>query len=188
MKTIKYIFITLLLTLSTFAMSAKKTWPEMSLFHMDSKWQNHTGKTVGLDSLSGNITLVAMVYTSCEHTCPMIISKLQKVKRLLPKKDQKKVKLALISFDPEGDTPKQLAKFKKQRKLGDNWSLLTGKNSGIRKLAAVLGVSYKKEAEGVFSHSNVISVLGKDGVVESQINELNENAEDMVKTIIKLIK
>lgn len=167
---------------------ANDEWPEMSLFHMNSKWKDHQGKALKLHDLAGETTLVAMVYTSCEHTCPMIVSKLFAVKKALPKKYRNKLKLALISFDPKGDTPAALAAYKEKRNLDDNWTLMTGDQSGIRKLAAVLGVSYKKESDGVFSHSNILSVVAKDGVVVSQINELNTPTTDMVDTIVQQLR
>jgi protein SCO1/2 len=94
--------------------------------------------------------------------------------------------MALISFDPRGDTPAALNAYKQKRALDDNWILMTGKKSGIRQLAAVLGVSYKEESPGVFSHANVLSVIDRQGVIVSQINQLNGRTDDMVAKISQL--
>lgn len=179
-------FIIMLTLLFSGMLQAGNDWPEMSIFHLDSNWKNDLGQDMKLKKMAGDVTLVSMVYTSCEHTCPMIVSKLLRVKKALPKAAQKNLKMVLISFDPERDTPKALHAYKQKRGLGDNWTLMSGEKSGIRQLAAVLGVSYKEESKGVFSHSNVLSVIGPNGEVASHIEGLNASTDDMVQKIVQL--
>ena len=70
---------------------------EMSIFHLSSKWKNESGKEMKLkEFFMGKPTLIAMVYTSCKHTCPMITSKVIRIQRKLPGPMQKKIQLALI--------------------------------------------------------------------------------------------
>ena len=159
--------------------------PEMSLFHIDSEWKDQNSKPFHMKDMSGQVALISMVYTSCEHTCPMIVAKLNAIKKKLPKNQKNKLKFLLFSFDSEGDTPEVLKKYKAKQGLDNNWTLLNANESTIRELAAVIGVNYKKEQDGQFSHSNVISVLGKSGLIVSQIDELNKSTDDLVKAINK---
>lgn len=177
-----------ILVLSTPSFAKKSEWPEMSIFHLSSGWKNETGKDFKLEKLQGKLTVMAMVYTTCKHTCPMITSKLIDIQRKIPKKLQKNVQLSLVSFDPERDTPEVLNSYKKKRNLGSEWTLLTGSSAAIRELAAVLGVNYKKEKNGDFSHSNIITLLNKKGEVVEQIPDLSKSTDKLSKKIIELLK
>jgi protein SCO1 len=168
---------------------AGSNWPEMSLFNLNSKWKSEvTGEKELSGHLAGQVTVLAMGYTSCEHTCPIIISKMSSIRRALPEHLQNKIKLVLVSFDPKRDTVEQLKKYKKKRKLVNGWTFLTGNISGVRQIAAILGVNYKEESDGAFSHSNIISVIDGRGVVVSQMLELNGNKDQLVKDIKKQFK
>ena len=177
-----------ILAFSVTGFAKKESWPEMSVFHMKSKWKNEDGKDFQLKDFGGTPTVFAMVYTSCKHTCPMITSKVAQVQSQLPEKLKGKVQLALISFDPEQDTPENLNKYKKKRKLGKEWTLLTGTESGIRQLAAVVGVNYKKEKSGDFSHSNIVTLLDQNGEVVEQVKDLSKKTDKMSAKIIELLK
>lgn len=163
-------------------------WPEMSLFHLNDVWKNENSSDYQLKQMEGKPTLLIMAYTSCQHTCPMIISKTQKIWDQVPKSEKNKVQLILVSFDPKGDTPENLKKYKNKRKLGDEWTFLTGDTSKVRKLAAVLGINYKPDGKGDFSHSNVISLIDKNGVVVDQITNLGMPVESLSKKLNQLIK
>jgi len=178
------VFITLILLLNQ--ASAEDSFPEMSIYHLEGKWKTHEGKRISLSELKGKPLVAAMVYTSCQHTCPMVIRKVNDVRKSLPKKQQSKVTYALISFDPKGDTPEALAAYKKKRKLDDNWVLLTADDNAVRELASVLGVNYKPTPDGGFSHSNIVSVIDSKGVVVSQIDNLNREVTELSKKLMSL--
>lgn len=164
-----------------------KDFPSESIFHLKDEWKNDQNKTFYLKNFSGKPTVFAMVYTSCQHTCPMITSKVQEVENELPKKMRGKINLALISFDPKRDTPQKLSKYKKKRKLGNQWSLLTGTESSARKLAAVVGVNYKKEGDADYSHSNIVTLIDANGVIVEQIKDLSKDTTSMKNKIKKLL-
>jgi len=48
------------------------------------------------------------------------------------------------------------------------WKLLTGDENHIREVAAVLGIQYRKNPEGGFNHSSLISILDSQGKIKSQ--------------------
>ncbi len=189
MKLLSVFFISLLFCVCSFAKSAvTEKWPEMSLFHLDGQWKNHNNEDFTMKDFEGKVVIMTMVYTSCQHTCPIITSKVKKLQRSLPRKLRKKVLIAMVSFDPENDTPAALGKYKKSRKFSDQWIFLTGKDKGIRELAAVLGVSFKKGESGGFSHSNIISVLNKKGEVVDQVTSLDESTKGLTLKIKSLLK
>jgi hypothetical protein len=47
-------------------------------------WTNHDGRSLDLAELRGETVVLAMVYTSCTMTCPLITREMQSVQRALP--------------------------------------------------------------------------------------------------------
>lgn len=184
----KIFFLCCVFFIGSLGVAKGKSWPEKSLFHLDSQWQDHSAKKVQLTHLSGKMSLVAMVYTTCKHTCPMIISKMISIQNKIPVRHRKNINMTLISFDPGRDTPQHLNKYRAKRKLSQEWVLLTGTPNGTRSLAAILGVNYKEEENGDFSHSNIISLVNQDGVVVSQITNLRQSTDEVVSEMLKNIK
>lgn len=104
------------------------------------------------------------------------------------KDNREKVNFVLISFDTERDTPPQLEKFARQMELDRNWTLLHGNEVSVRTLSVLLNVQYEKDADGNFSHSNVISVLDKNGVLVFQKEGLEADYTETINKINELIK
>lgn len=169
----------LLLTLSS--PSFAKTLAKESLYQVRSTWTDEAGKKVKLSDFSGAPVVVAMVYTKCKYTCPLILTKLKSIEKALEEKAG--ARFVLISFDQKNDTPALLKAFMEEKQLGSpRWKLLAGKNSGsIREIAALLDTAYKEEKNGEFSHSNVITLLDRDGVKAAQLNGLAADPSELVK-------
>ncbi|MEH6347159.1 MAG: SCO family protein [Bermanella sp.] len=174
---------------SVFALpiAASEVLPDMSVYHLEGEWTNHEGKSLSLQELSGKPVVAAMVYTSCIHTCSMMTSKVLEIQKQLPAHQQDKITYALITFDSKGDTVDALSDHKEKRKLDENWVLLRADDSNIRRLAGVLGVNYKEVGPGEFSHSNIISLLDKDGVLVTQINGLNKATTPITNKLESLL-
>lgn len=166
-----------LLFFNSILIYASDSLPGDSIYHVADDWKNQFAQTVKLKSLEGQYVVMAMVYTSCQHTCPIITEKLKRIQSGLSKNKKQKVHFVLVSFDPERDTPAVLKKHYDKHELSPKWSLLTGTLSGVRKLAAILGVNFKKESNGDFSHSNIISLLSPKGVILKQVKSLNEDTK-----------
>jgi len=86
------------------------------------------------------------------------------------------------------DTPPSLAQYRIQRSLDAQWRLLHGDNDGIRELAALLGVKYRQEADGAFSHSNVMTVLDPRGEIAYQRLGLNGGIDETVAALVAACK
>ena len=143
----------------------------MSLYQATSEWMTENGKRVNLDTLAGKTQVVAMVYTSCEVACPRILASMKTVQK---EADSDAVGFVLISIDPERDTPEALKAFAGKMDMDDSeWTLLTGSPDNVLELAALLGVRYRKMADGEFAHSNIITVLDEHGEIVHQQNGLS---------------
>ncbi len=137
--------------------------PGDSIFHLDSLWVNHLGEARTLpELLSGKPTVSALIYTSCEHACPLIINDMIQIERELGE-ESAGVQFALFSMDPERDTPEKIKLWRNDRQLGD-WNVYAPKHAGAElELAVALGIRIQPLANGDFAHSNVVTILNPDG-------------------------
>jgi protein SCO1/2 len=165
-------------------LKAGVVYSDRSLYQLESKWTSDMARDVRLGVLHGKPQLVAMVFTSCEYACPIIVNDLKRIESALPENVRTNVGLLLISFDHERDTPKKLNDFRKRMELPlERWTLLRGDADDVRELAALLGVNYRKEARGQYAHSNVISLLNTNGEVVFQQSGLNIPTGEFVKRL-----
>ena len=154
-----------------------------SIFLLDSKWQNQDGIELQLKDLKGKNLVVAMIFTSCQTACPLLIADMKKVASKIDPKKLKETSMVLITIDPENDTPEVLKKYAQERRMyGDPWIFLRTDMESTREFANVLAVKYKKITPIIFSHSNIISIFNKNGEMVSQ-EEGTVNAEAVAKTV-----
>lgn len=160
-----------------------------SLFNINDVWTSSEGKQVQLAQFSGKPTVIAMVYTSCQYVCPMIVSDMQRIEKSLSKAENDKVNYAVFSFDPDRDTPERLKEFAIAHRVNpDNWTLATSNASAVRKLAVSLGIKYKKDKSGDFDHDAVITILDSDGVIKYQQNSVGKNMDEATAVLKKLMR
>lgn len=158
-----------------------------SLFNLNSKWTTQDGNSFVLKSLLRQPVVLAMVYTTCEHACPMIVEDIRKIQKNLDQKTQSGTKFLLFSFDSSRDTPAKLKAFADSRKLKSNqWTLLHGSKGAVRELAAVLGIRYKQNRDGEFEHSNVITLLDSKGLIVYQQIGLGQNPEPLLEKLNRM--
>jgi len=142
----------------------------MSLYQVSSEWTTQNGDTVKLRALAGRAQVAAMAYTSCEVACPRIVASMKRIQEEAHSRD---VGFVIISIDPERDTPEALKEYATKMDLDESaWTLLTGEPDDVLELAALFGVRYRKMADGEFAHSNIITVLNRQGRIVYQQNGL----------------
>lgn len=153
-----------------------------SLYQLTDTFQTQDNKAVTLSSFAGKPTVVGMIFTHCDYACPRLTADIKSIEGKLG--DEKgKVNFLLVSFDSERDTPEQLKKFATRAGLDENWTLLHGDEITVRTLSVLLNVQFEKNAEGNFSHSNIISVLDKTGTLLFQKEGLGVDASEIIRTI-----
>lgn len=158
---------------------------ESSIYQVNSNWKNQFGNGINIGDLKGKTQVFAMIFANCTYACPIIANDMRKIEQSLSKEELQNVQFTLVSIDPERDTPERLKKFASDQELNlGRWQLLTGERNDIDDLAALTGFRYKKENDGSFSHSNIITILNKDGEIIHQQVGLNQ---DITKTV-KIVK
>jgi protein SCO1 len=139
-----------------------------SIYQLDATWSDDAGHALTLISLQGRPVLLAMFFTSCENACPIIVNEMKRIKEALPNALRVKMRLVLVSFDSDHDSPAILRQYRARMQLGDDWVLIHGQPDDVRELAMVLGVNYAKDSRGQFAHSNLITVLNPAGEIAFQ--------------------
>ncbi|PRY10110.1 protein SCO1/2 [Pontibacter ummariensis] len=162
---------------------------DMSLYNLESEWQNQEGRKMKLPELQGKVQLVSMIFTNCSYACPRIIADLKRIETELQQLDRDDVGIVLVTMDPERDTPARLKEFATDNKLDPSrWTLLTGEAEAIRELSALLNMKYKQELDGNISHANMISVLNEQGELVHQQEGLGVSPEATVQAVQGLVQ
>ena len=139
-----------------------------SIYQADAAFTTDTGRTFTLGELRGRPVVIDLFFASCGYACPLLVTDMQTIRAKLPAAVRAQALFVLVSFDVARDTPAALAKYRAQRGLDDQWVLLHGNDDSVRELAALLGVKYKQDADGAFSHSNLITILNVQGEIIHQ--------------------
>lgn len=143
--------------------------PGASIYNLDTTWTNQDGKKMKLGDLRGHPVLITMVYLTCGYACPTMITEMKDIEAKFTNEQKQDLRVLMISFDPKRDTPKAMRQYMEKRKLDQSrWSFMTSNDEGkIRELAAVLNFKYQKTDDGEYTHSSVIAVLDRQGVLLS---------------------
>jgi protein SCO1/2 len=137
-----------------------------------------------LGDLRGKIQVLAMSYTSCEYACPIVVEMMQRLEASLLPELLAQVGFVMVTFDPQRDTPAVLKAFSEKRQLDlQHWTLLHGQPDDVLELAVLLGVKYKRMPQGGFAHSNLITVLNKDGEIVHRYLGLHQNMDEALRAI-----
>ncbi len=134
-----------------------------SVYDLPATWRDQSGATRALGSLRGSPVLLAMVYTHCTATCPLAVAELKRVAV-----QHRDARLVLVSLDPERDDPARLAGYARGLGLDARWTLLSGADADVRDLAATLGVRYRRVTPEDLAHSNLITLLDRQGRIVRQ--------------------
>jgi protein SCO1/2 len=160
-------------------------YADRSIYQLDATWTTDAGQPFKLGELRGRPIVLAMFFTSCGYACPRIVSDMAQIRQTLPRAVRDRAVFVLVSFDDERDTVAALHSYRELHELGaQNWILLRGAPGEIRELAAVLGVSYKKDALGQFSHSNLITILNTEGEIIHQRAGLEGGLAEATRAVV----
>lgn len=159
----------------------------MSLYQVESAWTNRHGETLRLSDLQGKNQVVAMLYTHCEFACPRILADMKRIQQELSAGARQETGFLIISIDPERDTPERFTTFAEENDLGeDSWTLLQGEHGDVLEMAALLGVRYRRISETDFTHSNMLTVLDKEGEIVHRRTRLADSQEAIIDAIESL--
>lgn len=156
-----------------------------SLYPVTATLHDEHGATVGVDVFRGHPVVVSMFYGSCPVACPMIVSHVKQIEAELPPATRSDLRVLLVSFDGENDTPAALANIAVARGLDTSrWTLASGSDGDVRQIAAVLGVSYRKMGGGGFAHDSVLTVLDREGRTVARTDDPNPDLAPLRDAVV----
>lgn len=159
-----------------------------SLYQLESQWTSDVGREIRLGVLRGKPQVLVMFFVKCEFACPILLHDLKKIESALPENLRDQVGFTLVTFDVEKDTVEALHKYRETQNLSPKrWTLLRGAADDVRELAALLGINYRQDARGQFAHSNLITILDREGEIVHQVKGLNTAPDEAVKLLAKLV-
>lgn len=155
-----------------------------SLYQMHEKLLDQEGRAIDLDVYRGHKVLVTLFYASCPATCPLIIDTLRAIERKAGPAQGANVRVLMVSLDAERDTPAALRQLADVRRIDTSrWTLAHADTEAVRRIAAALGVQYKKLPGGEFSHSSVVTVLDAEGKILVQSTELGHADPEVLRAL-----
>ena len=164
-------------------------YSEKSIYTLGSDWTSDVGRRVKLEVLRGRPQVVALFFTSCEHSCPLVVADMKRIEKALPAKVRAKTDFLLVSIDPGRDSTEALRAFREKHRLGtEHWTLLRGAGDDVQHLAAMLGFNYYPGSNTQFAHSLLITVLNGAGEVVYQQSGIGADACGAVAALMKLAR
>ena len=158
--------------------------PGDSVYQLQLALADQSGAATTLERYRGGPVLVSMFYGSCPHVCPMLIATMQRYENNLPAASRGRLRVLMVSLDPERDTPAKLTEVAQQHHVDlARWTLARTDEASVRKLAAVLNIQYRKLPDGEFNHSTVITLLDGEGRMRKQTSALLRPDPDFEKAL-----
>lgn len=147
--------------------------PTNSIYQLNAQLTTQSATTAGLDLYRGSPTLISMFYGSCPAACPMLITAMQVYESHLDPAARVRLRVLLVSFDAARDTPQQLDSLASLHHADPKrWTFASAAESDARKIAAVLGFSYRRLANREFDHSLLITLLDSEGRIVASTKTL----------------
>lgn len=165
---------------------AATTLPSDSVYQVGGTWVTAENQSIQLESLAGKPQLVALIYTGCSNSCPVIVESMKRVEKQVPMNMRNKIGFVLISLTPDTDYPKTLKNFSEKKELNQNWKLLRGNNALVRSLSNALNGRYKVIKADDVAHSNTVTLLNSQGQIQLQASGTLAGIKPIVDEIEKL--
>jgi protein SCO1 len=163
------------------------TAPGDSVYRLAATLTDQDGRAFELASLQGTPVLASMFYSSCDMVCPMIFETVHATLAALPAAERAEVRVLMVSFDPARDTTAVLKKTAQARNCDPQWTLARADEATARKVAAVLGVQYRRLANGEFNHSTTIDLLDRQGRIAARSGKLGPADPALVSAVHKVV-
>lgn len=158
--------------------------PGTSIFHLATTFTDQHRRQLALADLRGQPSVFVMFYGDCNTACPLLVRSAQEIEAALPEDLKHGTQFVMVSFDTERDTPDKLLTYAQDKGLDkENWHWLVGSPLQTRQLATLLGVQFRDGGNGVFAHSNVVTVIDPHGVPTARLEGLGVKLEPALAAI-----
>jgi protein SCO1/2 len=146
--------------------------PGDSIYQLHPALTDQDGHPYDLAATRGAPVLASMFYSGCEMVCPVIFETIAQTVKALPPGERARLRILMITFDPERDTVEALKATATRHGCDERWRLVRASDADVRRIAAVLGVQYRRLPSGEFNHSSSILLLDAEGRIARRTGQL----------------
>lgn len=159
--------------------------PAESIYQLDFVFTDDAGNERQLTELRGQPVLMAMFFAQCGYACPLLVRDMKLVIEGMPAEVAKDLRVLMVTFDTDRDSVDALRAYRETNDLDERWELWRASPADTRTYATVVGVQYRQEPSGDFSHSNLITLLDKDGVIAHRRSGLQGGLEGLGEATVR---
>jgi protein SCO1/2 len=124
------------------------------------------GRRFSLKELRGNAVLVAFIYTSCHHVCPLIFESVSAVQKRALSQGLRDVRSVFVTVDPEIDAPDVLKTYASRHSADLSITVfLTGSEQELRAVWDGFGIKIKRLGRGLVDHPPLTFLVDARGTV-----------------------
>ena len=145
------------------AAATAEALPGDSVYQLQAALTDQHGRDLQWSDLRGQPQLVSMFYANCHVMCPLILQNAAALQKQLPDDLRGRLGVAIITLDPERDTPQALATVARDHRTPEGWRYLRPDAGTVRALASVLDVRYRFREDGSINHTSVLVLLDAQG-------------------------
>lgn len=114
------------------------------------------GAPLSLSELRGKPLVLTMSYTACRRTCSTTMLVLREMQAIFDRRNLP-VNFAIVSYDPQRDSPKEWQLYRKSRGLDRaSWHFLTGTMPDTRRLARHLDLAFWRYDDHVLHDFRIV--------------------------------
>lgn len=159
----------------------------------DFQLEDADGSRVALSDYGGKVRIVYFFFGSCPDVCYPTNHILSGVQKELVKAGVfgSDAMIFSISFDPARDTPERLKEYAGSLEADPAaWKFLRGEEQATADLAEQYGVSVLKANDGNFIHSNIITLVDREGNIRKHISaaDLKVTPAEIAKSVRQLVE
>jgi protein SCO1/2 len=136
----------------------------------DHKFRDTRSSLTSLRDFRGKPLVINLIYTSCYHTCPVIIQTLARAVDIARDAlGAKSFTVVTIGFDTRADTPTRMRAYGESQGVDlSEWRFLSADDATIDALSKDLGFVFYPSPRG-FDHLAQTSIIDENGVVYRQV-------------------
>lgn len=148
-----------------------------------------SGRLVSRADLAGKVWIADFVFTRCAGPCPALTSRMARLQRDLPPRDD--LRLVTFTVDPDYDTPAVLAEY--ARRYGaepERWLFLTGPKEAIRHLSVEgfkMGLVEAPPELGGITHDTHFALVDRAGRIRGYYGGEDDAAVAKLKRSVAVL-
>jgi protein SCO1/2 len=146
------------------------------------------GRYLRLADLRGRPLVVSLVYTSCEHVCPLLTEHLARVVAIARDAlGEDSFRVITVGFDTRNDTPRRMQLYARAHGAElPGWYFLSTDPPTMAALAGELGFVFHPAPQG-FNHLTQTTVVDASGRVYRQVYGTNYEPPVLVEPLKELV-